>query len=85
MEAWNRAGSKIFAVIPGRAEHEPGIHFTAHPAGKWIPGSRQVARPGMTAEGPVNSGEKANSLRILTERPYIHGRLALAADSGPNL
>ena len=26
MEAWNRAGFKGFAVIPGRAKHEPGIH-----------------------------------------------------------
>jgi len=49
--AWNgglkrtRPTRSIFAVIPGRAKHEPGIHFTAQLAGKWIPGSRQEARP----------------------------------------
>ncbi|WP_168195609.1 hypothetical protein [Bradyrhizobium sp. NAS80.1] len=35
-------------VIPGRAKREPGIHRAASKAEKWIPGSRQVARPGMT-------------------------------------
>jgi hypothetical protein len=36
-------------VIPGRPEGEPGIHRAAGVVGKWIPGSRQEARPGMTA------------------------------------
>jgi hypothetical protein len=27
------------AVIPGRAKHEPGIHFTTERAAQWIPGS----------------------------------------------
>jgi hypothetical protein len=26
-------------VIPGRAQREPGIHFTAGDAARWIPGS----------------------------------------------
>src|SRR6187399_867528 len=33
--------------------------------------------------GAVNSRENLNSLRILRGPPYIHGRLALAADSRP--
>jgi len=36
-------------VIPGRAEREPGIHRATINAVEWIPGSRQAARPGMTA------------------------------------
>jgi hypothetical protein len=38
----------LSVVIPGRAKHEPGIHFAAQLADQWIPGSRQAARPGMT-------------------------------------
>jgi hypothetical protein len=38
----------LAAVIPGRAEREPGIHRAPERADKWIPGSRQEARPGMT-------------------------------------
>ena len=42
--------SPIWAtVIPGRAQHEPGIHPAAEPVDEWIPGSR-FASPGMTAE-----------------------------------
>ncbi|MGC0392845.1 hypothetical protein ACVIU7_005398 [Bradyrhizobium liaoningense] len=33
------------AVIPGRPKGEPGIHRAAGGVGKWIPGSRQGARP----------------------------------------
>jgi hypothetical protein len=35
----------------------------------------------LAASGPVNSGEKPNNLRILTDRPYIHDRLARPFDS----
>ncbi|WP_271529813.1 hypothetical protein [Bradyrhizobium sp. CCBAU 25338] len=42
-------------VIPGRAKREPGIHRAADDAEKWIPGSRQKARPGMTAGGEAES------------------------------
>src|SRR5256885_1459485 len=47
MEWWS-AGVQAFActipfVIPGRAEHEPGIHLAAKLAGRWIPGSRQAS------------------------------------------
>src|SRR6059058_1639379 len=38
-------------VIPGRAQREPGIHRTAEPVAKWIPGLRQEAHPGMTRVG----------------------------------
>ena len=34
-----------FTVIPGRAEHEPGIHFTAQFVDQWIPGSALRAAP----------------------------------------
>nr|BCE76813.1 hypothetical protein XF8B_69240 [Bradyrhizobium diazoefficiens]BCF46589.1 hypothetical protein XF16B_70790 [Bradyrhizobium diazoefficiens] len=37
-------------VIPGRAQHEPGIYRAAELVEEWIPGSR-CARPGMTAVG----------------------------------
>jgi DNA primase len=36
----------------------------------------------MTMVGAVNSGEKADNLRISSRPPYIHHRLAPAADSG---
>jgi uncharacterized protein GlcG (DUF336 family) len=42
------AGSR--SSFPGRAKREPGIHRAASYIEKWIPGSRQVARPGMTVE-----------------------------------
>src|SRR5215831_9463750 len=38
----------LLVVIPGRAKRELGIHRAASNVEKWIPGSRQVARPGMT-------------------------------------
>ena len=41
--------SGLQGVIPGRPEGEPGIHRAAGVVGKWIPGSREEARPGMTA------------------------------------
>jgi hypothetical protein len=37
-------------VIPGRAKREPGIHQAASYVAEWIPGLRQEAHPGMTAE-----------------------------------
>jgi hypothetical protein len=46
---WLAMTGKITVVIPGRAKHEPGIHN--HDWGLWIPGPRQVARPGMTLMG----------------------------------
>src|SRR5258708_27724228 len=42
------------AVIPGRAEREPGIDN--HDWGLWIPGLRQVAHPGMTAVAIIGAG-----------------------------
>ena len=38
----SREREAISAVIPGRAEHEPGIHRTAELVEKWIPGLRQA-------------------------------------------
>ena len=52
---WASVERAIFSVIPGRAKHEPGIHFAATLADQWIPGSRQKARPGMT-EGAEQRG-----------------------------
>lgn len=43
--------SDVQLHIVGDAKDEPGIHLAAHSAVKWIPGSRQGARPGMTTEG----------------------------------
>ena len=46
-----RSGAGLHAVIPGRAEREPGIHPTAILAAPWIPGSRRFAsRPGTTRQ-----------------------------------
>jgi hypothetical protein len=33
-------GRYLSLVIPGRAQREPGIHFTIRFAARWIPGSR---------------------------------------------
>ncbi|MET4119189.1 hypothetical protein ABIB85_004066 [Bradyrhizobium sp. JR1.5] len=61
--AWGLTG--VFrgsnAVIPGRAKREPGIHRAAGVVGKWIPGSRQEARPGMTI---VEAAYFAFSIRV---------------------
>ncbi|WP_186294112.1 hypothetical protein [Bradyrhizobium guangdongense] len=32
-------------VIPGRAKREPGIHFSAELAARWIPGSTLRVAP----------------------------------------
>jgi hypothetical protein len=45
---WGRLARGARVVIPGRAQHEPGIHRAAERAVKWIPGSR-YACPGMMA------------------------------------
>jgi len=45
-----RENAKVYLsiVIPGRAKHEPGIHFAAQLSDQWIPRLRRVAHPGMT-------------------------------------
>jgi hypothetical protein len=70
----------IFTVIPGRAEHEPGIHFTAQLAGQWIPGSRQEARPGMTAETNrgVGKAKRAHHQISRVERWWARRKRAFA-------
>src|SRR4029079_16667195 len=82
MEAWNRAGFKLFAPsFRGvRSTSPESISPRTQPANGFR-GSRQVARPGMT-EGAVNSVENPNSLRILRSPPYIHGGLANMLESG---
>jgi hypothetical protein len=65
-----QGGRVVFAVIPGRAKHEPGIHLTAPLVGQWIPGSRQEARPGMTAEQSNTVGWWARRKRAFA-RPTL--------------
>jgi hypothetical protein len=49
--AATRRATGLSLVIPGRAKHEPGIHWAALIGVGWIPGSRRSAsRPGMTRE-----------------------------------
>jgi hypothetical protein len=41
----------IHPVIPGRAQREPGIHFSSFACGPMDSGFAAARRPGMTAEG----------------------------------
>src|SRR6185312_724607 len=47
----------LTVVIPGRAQHEPGIQRAATRVGDWIPGSR-YASPGMTKERSVTAARR---------------------------
>ncbi|WP_139017442.1 hypothetical protein [Bradyrhizobium sp. STM 3809] len=68
-ETW-RGRDTLSAVIPGRAKHEPGIHFAACGAAQWIPGSPRCARrPGMTAVEMAGIAPDARQNQICIATP----------------
>ena len=80
----SREREAISAVIPGRAEHEPGIHRTAELVEKWIPGLRQAAHPGMTIEGDVRwiAPSLALTMRECSLRPHVPQNVRFTRCSG---
>jgi putative hydrolase of the HAD superfamily len=55
-------------VIPGRAQHEPGIHN--HDSGLWIPGLRQVAHPQVRNRAPGNDDDASIEAGSFTQPPH---------------